>query len=285
MKASTPELLKFQKLMRRLKETRRGVIGLLEGLWLATAKNCPQGDIGRFSNEDIAIMVDWEGDADELVAALIECRWLDMCTEHRLLVHDWEDHCPTYIKGNLKKSEREILTPTSVGQDAPKEPPKEPPKDAPKEPPKDMPTYPNLTKPNQVNPNQAPESEPQAASEPVIEKRKRTSDSGYDASTYRFSGHLDTPEVHDAFRRYIAMRKAKGKSHCATQLACEQIESDFKDYSASDLVTALGKSIVSSWTGVFPPTKSTKNTKPQSDWLDDLRREAEIEQARTSQGS
>ena len=73
MKASTPELMKFQKLQRRLKESRRGIIGLLEGLWIAVAKNCPRGNIGRFSNEEIAIMVDWENDADELVAALVDC--------------------------------------------------------------------------------------------------------------------------------------------------------------------------------------------------------------------
>jgi len=166
VKASTPELLKFQKLMRRLKESRRGIIGLLEGLWLATAKNCPQGDIGRFSNEDIAIMVDWEGDADELVAALVECRWLDVCSEHRLLVHDWEDHCPTYIKGNLAKAEKEILTPTSVSQDTPKEPPKDSPKEPPSVAPMDMPTYPNLTIPNQVNSIQDSCSEPHADSNP-----------------------------------------------------------------------------------------------------------------------
>lgn len=93
--------MKFQKLQRRLKESRRGIIGLLEGLWLAVAKNCPRGDIGKFSNEEIAIMCDWENDADELVNALIECGWLDLCSVERLVVHDWDEHCPTYIKGNL----------------------------------------------------------------------------------------------------------------------------------------------------------------------------------------
>jgi hypothetical protein len=102
----------------------------------------------------------------------------------------------------------------------------------------------------------------------VVEKRKRTSDSGYDANTYRFSGHLDTPEVHDAFQRYVAMRKAKGKRDRATLGACEQIERDFQNYSAADLVTALGRSIVSSWNGVFPPGKSTKNAKPQRERID-----------------
>lgn len=108
MKSSTPELMKFQKLQRRLKESRRGIIGLLEGLWLAVAKNCPRGDIGKFSNEEIAIMCDWENDADELVNALVDCGWLDVCSVERLVVHDWDEHCPTYIKGNLHSRGQQV---------------------------------------------------------------------------------------------------------------------------------------------------------------------------------
>ena len=172
MKASTPELLKFQKLVRRLKDTRRGVIGLLEGMWLATAKNCPQGDIGRFSNEEIAIMLDWEGDPDDLVNALIECRWLDVCSEYRLVVHDWQDHCPTYVKGNLKKASKEIFSPSCDYQEPPKEVPKECPKEAPKERPMDRPTYPNLTKPNLTKPNQFNScGEPSQAAPPEVDRR------------------------------------------------------------------------------------------------------------------
>lgn len=89
MKSGTTELLKFVKLQRRLKESKRGVVGLLECLWLATAKNCPRGDIGRFSNEEIAILCDYEGDPDELVSAMIDCRWLDVDEDCRLIVHDW----------------------------------------------------------------------------------------------------------------------------------------------------------------------------------------------------
>jgi hypothetical protein len=108
---------------------------------------------------------------------------------------------------------------------------------------------------------EAPPESPKG--ETIVEKQKRTSEPGYDAGTYRFSGHLDTPEVHDAFQRYVAMRKAKGKRDRATLGACEQIERDFQDYSAADLVAALGRSIVSSWNGVFKPDKSTKRPPPR----------------------
>lgn len=166
MKSGTTELLKFVKLQRRLGESRRGIIGLLEGLWLSTAKNCPSGDIGRFTNEEIAIMVDWAGDPDELVAVLAECRWLDTCDTYRLVVHDWHEHCPQYVKGNIKKYGRELITqatrkaPEAASQ-SPSESPNnssQPPRDTPKEPPKDTPiqppSKPSLAKPNQTKPDQ-----------------------------------------------------------------------------------------------------------------------------------
>lgn len=108
MKANTPELMKFKRLQRKLNESKRGIVGLLESMWIETAKNCPQGDIGRFTNEEIAIMVDWDGDPDLLVATLVECRWLDACSLCRLVVHDWDDHCPTYVKGGLAKQGKDI---------------------------------------------------------------------------------------------------------------------------------------------------------------------------------
>lgn len=109
MKANTPELMKFKRLQRRLNDTRRGTVGLLESLWIGVAKNCPEGDVGRFSNEEIAIMVDWEGCPEQLVESLVECGWLDASEEHRLIVHDWAEHCPTYVRGGLAKQRKEPI--------------------------------------------------------------------------------------------------------------------------------------------------------------------------------
>jgi hypothetical protein len=115
MKPKTPELLKFKRLSRRLGEGVRGTVGLLELLWVGTSKNCPEGDVGRFSNEEIAVMCDWEGNADELVAALLETGWLDACPEYRLVVHDWHDHAPNYVKGNMKRHKKEFALASSPG--------------------------------------------------------------------------------------------------------------------------------------------------------------------------
>lgn len=171
MKANTPELLKFKRLKRRLECSTAALVGHLELLWINTAKNAPQGDIGRFSNEEIAISCYWEGDPDFFVCALVEIGWLDVCEKHRLLVHDWSEHCPTYVKGNLSRAKKSIIdqkpdtkkvvtdesaaTKKVVGADSEdtKDHTKDHTKDGTKEPPKDI-TSDHTTIPNQTIPNQ-----------------------------------------------------------------------------------------------------------------------------------
>lgn len=128
MKASTPELMKFKRLQRRLGISTAQLVGHLELMWIATAKNSPEGDIGRFSNEDIAIACHWEGDPDNFVDSLVECGWLDKDTKWRLLVHNWSEHAPSYIHGILKRHGKNFREPTKeVTKEAPKEPTKEAP--------------------------------------------------------------------------------------------------------------------------------------------------------------
>lgn len=96
------QLVKFKKLQRRLGLTkRREVIGLLESLWHLTLREAPKGDIGKLDNETIAIELEWDVDPDQLVNALVETRWLDADDQNRLVVHDWQQHAPNFVKGNL----------------------------------------------------------------------------------------------------------------------------------------------------------------------------------------
>lgn len=102
MKNGTESKLKFKRLKRRLGLSLMRTVGLLETMWLVTYQNAPDGDIGRLSNEDIAAAIEWdedEIDANELIQALVECRWLDTDSEFRLIIHDWSDHCAGYLKG------------------------------------------------------------------------------------------------------------------------------------------------------------------------------------------
>lgn len=123
MKSNTPDLLKFKRLQRRLGASVPTVCGLLELLWISTSKNAPQGDIGRFTNEEIAIGCFWDGDPDLLVNSLLECGWLDASEEHRLVVHDWAEHCPSWVKGNLASQKKEFVQPAKQGAKGGAKPP------------------------------------------------------------------------------------------------------------------------------------------------------------------
>jgi len=156
MKANTPDLLKFKKLQKRLSETTRGIVGLLELLWLATAKNCPRGDIGKFANDEIALLIDWDGDPEQLIAALIDCGWVDVCEENRLVVHDWSEHCPNYVKGSLAKHNRIFASAKQPARQCAKQPArqcaKEPAKETAKQVARHSATKPSQAKPSQVSP-------------------------------------------------------------------------------------------------------------------------------------
>lgn len=140
MKTLTPDSMKFKKLQRRLRVSKCLTVGTLELLWLATAKSAPDGGIGRFTNEEIAIECDWDGDPDELVTALLECGWLDQHADCRLVVHDWADHAPNHVVNNLKRWGKSFV--------CPKETSKVDPSETPKDDPKEIPTKPDQTKPN-----------------------------------------------------------------------------------------------------------------------------------------
>ncbi|QDU58192.1 hypothetical protein [Aeoliella mucimassa] len=103
MKHITPTLTKFKRLARRLGLRDFEAAGVLELLWIATQNEARRGDIGRLSNEEIAIAIDWGRDENELVDALVETGWLDPHPEHRLVVHDWCEHAPRYVKGVVSR--------------------------------------------------------------------------------------------------------------------------------------------------------------------------------------
>lgn len=104
MKRGTPTHLKTSRVGRRLGLPKYGAVGVLECLWHLTAENALAGNIGRHANEEIAIAVDWESEPDDLISALVECGWLDEHPEHRLLVHDWPQHCEDGVHLELARA-------------------------------------------------------------------------------------------------------------------------------------------------------------------------------------
>lgn len=103
MKLGATESIKFKKLKMKLRLSHWEAVGLLESIWLFTSRNAPLGDIGRHPDEDICAAIEWSGNPLDLMSALSECRWLDVSPEHRLIVHDWSDHMPTWLSGNLAR--------------------------------------------------------------------------------------------------------------------------------------------------------------------------------------
>ena len=92
-------------------------IGLAGLLWRFTAKHAPTGEIGRHDDEDIATALEWPGDSSELVAAFVRSRLLDPAPNPvRLLVHDWPEHAPRYVRATLHRSGRDFSKIYSSGE-------------------------------------------------------------------------------------------------------------------------------------------------------------------------
>ena len=85
-----------------LKRPAYAVAGVLEMLWMLAAQHAEDGDLSRFSPVEIADYIEWEGDAEELIKALIETKWLEN-SNGVLCIHDWDDHCPDYLKDRHRK--------------------------------------------------------------------------------------------------------------------------------------------------------------------------------------
>ena len=78
--------------------------GIVASLWYLAGCETPRGDIGSLSNRRIAAGMGYTGDADELVGWLVESGWLDISPEHRLVIHDWYDHCEEWVRDKVRHS-------------------------------------------------------------------------------------------------------------------------------------------------------------------------------------
>ena len=135
MKRQAFDHTKMNLLMEKLNVPRYVAVGIMESIWYLTAREAPRGDIGKLSNERIAIGIDWRGatnksrrdEADRLVNALVESGWLDrdgpewstneVLTkgergtnevlkryQYRLVIHDWPEHADDAVKKYLKRN-------------------------------------------------------------------------------------------------------------------------------------------------------------------------------------
>lgn len=104
MKRGTPTHPKTLSLADRMSIMPCFAVGILEGLWHMTGQFAVAGDIGRYDNAAIARGIGYMGDSNALIAALVASRFLDESPTHRLVVHDWHDHCEDSIHQRLARS-------------------------------------------------------------------------------------------------------------------------------------------------------------------------------------
>ena len=86
---SFPGHRKTQKLKRRV--GMQGIASLVF-LWSQVAQNRPSGNLHGWTNEDIAIASQWEGNPDDFVAALIDIGFIDVNESGEKVIHEWAVH-------------------------------------------------------------------------------------------------------------------------------------------------------------------------------------------------
>lgn len=69
-----------------------GATDYLVDLWLTAAEDRPDGRLVDWDEVDIALAANYPGEPEELVQALVKCKWLDLGGDGVFSLHDWEEH-------------------------------------------------------------------------------------------------------------------------------------------------------------------------------------------------
>jgi len=110
---------KFRRLARLLNlPAPWGPLGIMEALSHFTAKHAPQGDIGKWSDEEIADGIGWDQDPSKLIDALVEARLFDRHPTYRLVVHDWHEHCDDSTRKTLKRNGLDFISAEPIPQES-----------------------------------------------------------------------------------------------------------------------------------------------------------------------
>jgi len=84
-----PRHPKFLRLCRATSMSEPEALGTLGFLWMLAAEVAEDGKLGDFDPGDLERLLRWDGEAGDLVAALVRCGWLDQHEDGSLRVHDW----------------------------------------------------------------------------------------------------------------------------------------------------------------------------------------------------
>lgn len=100
---------KMLELASRLGVSRPCAIGHMTLLFDFVADYAPAGDVGRHLDGVISMAADWTGQPAAFIEALVASRWLDRDNEHRLLVHDWSEHCENWVRSKMARTGVEFI--------------------------------------------------------------------------------------------------------------------------------------------------------------------------------
>ena len=242
--------LKFKLLKCRLKLSQYATVGVLESIWIIGKTTCHDGAIGKYTDEEIATEIEWEGDPAVLIGALVECRWLDRCENNRLVIHDWADHCPRWVKGILarqKKGPAELSSQLSsqLSSELSSE------LSSQLEDQQRI-TQHNITKQNKETPPTLPSVEPPQRGGVVAQKIP------YDPKNAEMPTELDCPEFRQAWADWFAYRREK-KLSIWKQSTIDRKFIELAEMGQAGAIAAINQSISNGWHGIFPP-KPTATT-------------------------
>ena len=96
---------KTKKLARLLGVSLPAAVGHLHYLWWWALDFAQDGVLDKYDAEDIADAMQWEGDADQLVEALLSSGHIDD-TDDSLVVHDWHDYAGKLLERRAKDRAR-----------------------------------------------------------------------------------------------------------------------------------------------------------------------------------
>lgn len=96
---------KVTRLRTELSISRPAAVGHLHLLWHWVLEYAPDGDLSRYSAAEIAEAAEWQASAaDDFVAALVACGWLDRGDDGRLTVHGWQEYAGELLRRRSSSS-------------------------------------------------------------------------------------------------------------------------------------------------------------------------------------
>ena len=106
---------KTKKLARLLGVSLPATVGHLHYLWWWALDFAPEGVLEKYDADDIAEAIEWEGDSEVLLDALIKSGYIDETEDHGLVLHDWGEYAGKLLERRAKDRARKRAAASSAG--------------------------------------------------------------------------------------------------------------------------------------------------------------------------